>query len=64
MGATRSGEPIDPALLMVLDEAAKIAPVLELAVFASSGAGQGLQLVTLVQDVAQVHGRWRDAADL
>jgi len=64
MGATRSGEPIDPALLMVLDEAAKIAPVLDLDVLASSGAGQGLQLVTLVQDVAQVHGRRRDAADL
>ena len=42
------------SLLMVLYEAANIAPVPELDVLASSGADQGLQLVTLVQDVAQV----------
>ena len=61
--AAASGEPIDPALLMVLDEAANIAPIPDLDVLASSGAGQGLQLVTLVQDVAQVHRRWRDGAE-
>ncbi len=61
--AAASGDPIDPALLMVLDEAANVAPVPDLDVLASTGAGQGLQLVTVVQDLAQVHRRWRGAAE-
>ncbi len=50
-----------PALLMVLDEAANVAPVPDLDVLASTGAGQGRQLVTVVQDLAQVHRRWQSA---
>ena len=61
--AALSGAAVDPALLIVLDEAANVAPVPDLDVLASTGAGQGLQLVTVVQDLAQVHKRWPAAAE-
>ncbi len=56
--AASTGRPLDPPLLLVLDEAANIAPLPDLAQIASTGAGQGLQVVTVVQDLAQVHERW------
>src|SRR5206468_1978454 len=52
----------DPPLLIVLDECANIAPLRELATLASTGAGQGIQLVSVFQDMAQisaVYGRDR-----
>ena len=61
--AAVSDAAVDPALLIVLDEAANVAPVPDLDVLASTGAGQGLQLVTIVQDLAQVHKRWPTAAE-
>ena len=61
--AARSGQPIDRPLLLVLDEAANIAPLPDLDQIASTGAGQGLQLVTVFQDLAQVHQRWGTRAD-
>ena len=61
--SARSGGPIDPALLVVLDEAPNIAPIPDLDQLASTGSGQGLQLVTVVQDLAQVHARWGANAD-
>jgi type IV secretion system protein VirD4 len=60
--AARSA-PIDPPLLVVLDEAANIAPLPDLDQLASTGAGQGLQLVTVVQDLSQIHERWGGKAD-
>src|SRR5206468_1888264 len=59
---TETGKPIDPPLLIVLDECANIAPLRELATLASTGAGQGIQLVSVFQDMAQisaVYGRDR-----
>jgi type IV secretion system protein VirD4 len=56
--ASASGEPLDPPLLMVLDEAANVAPIPNLDEVASSGAGQGLQLLTIFQDVAQIRQRY------
>jgi type IV secretion system protein VirD4 len=56
--ATSTGRPLEPPLLVVLDEAASIAPLADLDVLASTGAGQGLQLVTVVQDLAQMRTRW------
>jgi type IV secretion system protein VirD4 len=56
--AAETGEPIDPPLLIVLDEAANIAPVPDLDGLASTGAGQGIQLVTVFQDLAQVEARY------
>ena len=45
---------IDPPLLVVLDEAANIAPLQNLDQVASMGAGLGIQLVTAFQDLGQV----------
>lgn len=59
-----TGRPLTPPLLLVLDEAANIAPLPDLDVLASTGAGQGVQLLTVLQDLAQAHDRWgRDRAD-
>jgi type IV secretion system protein VirD4 len=54
----RRGRPLDPPLLLVLDEAANIAPVRDLDTLASTGAGMGIQLVTICQDLAQLAGRY------
>ncbi|HTZ09216.1 MAG TPA: type IV secretory system conjugative DNA transfer family protein [Acidimicrobiales bacterium] len=56
--ATRLGGPIDPPLLVVLDEAANVAPLADLDVLASTGAGHGVQLVTVWQDLAQLEARY------
>ena len=53
-----SGVPLDPPLLLVLDEAANIAPLRDLDVLASTGAGMGMQLVTICQDLAQLTTRY------
>jgi type IV secretion system protein VirD4 len=56
--ATRSGRPLDPPLLVVLDEAAHIAPLPELDGLAATCASHGIQIVTVWQDLAQVRGRY------
>ena len=52
------GRPIDPPLLVVLDEAANIAPLRNLDALASTIAGLGGQLVTVWQDMAQIEARY------
>jgi type IV secretion system protein VirD4 len=49
---------LDPPLLLVLDEAANIAPIRDLDTLASTGAGMGLQLVTVCQDLGQLAARY------
>jgi len=61
--AGRQGEPLDPPLLVVLDEAANVAPLAELDALASTAAGHGVQLVTVWQDLAQLHARYGTRAD-
>jgi type IV secretion system protein VirD4 len=62
--ASATGAPLQPGLLLVLDEAANIAPLPDLDVLAATGAGQGLQLLTILQDLAQAQERWgRERAD-
>ena len=62
-GRPRRGKPLDPPLLLVLDECANIAPLRELATLASTGAGQGIQLVSVFQDMAQINAVYgRDRA--
>ena len=51
--AARTGRPLERPVLIVLGECANIAPIRELGSIAS-GAGQGIQLVTVFQDVAQI----------
>jgi type IV secretion system protein VirD4 len=55
---TRTGRPLDPPLLIVLDEVANIAPLGDLDTLASTAAGHGIQLVTVWQDLAQVTARY------
>jgi type IV secretion system protein VirD4 len=62
--ATQTGEPLDPALLLALDEAANIAPLPNLDEIASTGPGQGVQLLTVLQNLSQAADRWgRDRAE-
>ena len=56
--ATKSGRPLSPPLLVVLDEAAHIAPLAELDALAATCASHGIQIVTVWQDVAQVRARY------
>ena len=56
--AQRQGHPLDPPLLLVLDEAANIAPLRDLDTLASTAAGLGIQLVTVCQDLAQLAARY------
>ncbi|HUZ43254.1 MAG TPA: type IV secretory system conjugative DNA transfer family protein [Acidimicrobiales bacterium] len=53
-----TGGPLSRPLLIVLDEAAAIAPLEDLDGLAATGAGQGIQLVTVWQDLAQVTARY------
>ena len=56
------GGTLDPPLLLVLDEAANIAPLRDLDAIASTAAGHGIQLVTVWQDLAQVRARYGERA--
>ena len=56
--ATRTGGSLTPPLLVVLDEAAHIAPLPELDGLAATSASHGIQLVTVWQDLAQVRSRY------
>lgn len=47
-----------PRLLLMLDEAANIAPLPDLATLASTAGGEGVQLVTIFQDLSQVRHRY------
>ena len=57
-----TGHPLDPPLLVVLDEAANVAPLAELDVLASTAAGHGVQLITVWQDLAQLNARYGQRA--
>jgi type IV secretion system protein VirD4 len=50
--------PLSPPLLVVLDEAANVAPLRDLDSLASTAAGHGVQLVTVWQDMAQITSRY------
>ncbi len=52
------GSPLDPPLLVVVDEAANVAPLADLDSLASTAAGHGVQLVTVWQDLAQLNARY------
>ena len=56
VAATR--RPLDPPLLIVLDEAANIAPLHDLDGLAATAAGHGVQLVTIWHDLAQITARY------
>jgi len=62
--STQTGKPIEPALLLALDEAANVAPLPNLDEIAATGPGQGVQLLTVLQNMSQAADRWgRDRAE-
>jgi type IV secretory pathway TraG/TraD family ATPase VirD4 len=56
--ARRQGGSLERELLVVLDEAASIAPLKELDVVAATCASHGITLVTCFQDLAQIRARY------
>ncbi len=56
--ALAGGHPLNPSLLVVIDEAANVAPLADLDELASTAAGHGVQLVTIWQDLAQLNARY------
>ena len=56
--ASADGGELKRPLLIVGDELANIAPIRSLPELASTGAGQGIQLVSIFQDVAQMQSVW------
>ncbi len=62
--SAKTGRPIDPALLLALDEVANIAPLPNLDEIASTGPGQGVHLLCVPQNISQAYDRWgRDRAE-
>ena len=60
--ALAGGHPLNPSLLVVIDEAANVAPLADLDELASTAAGHGVQLVTVWQDLAQLNARYATRA--
>ncbi len=58
----RSGHPLKPSLLLLLDGCANIAPPPGLDEIASTAAALGVQLLTIFQDLSQVQVRWGNRA--
>jgi type IV secretion system protein VirD4 len=56
--ATRAGGPIEPSLLLLLDECANIAPFPSLDEVAATASGLGVQLVTAFHDLSQAKARF------
>jgi hypothetical protein len=55
--------PIDPALLVVLDDAASSAALPQLDVYAATAGGHGVQLVTIFRELSQMKARYDDRAE-
>jgi type IV secretion system protein VirD4 len=62
--SAKTGRPIEPALLLALDEVCNIAPLPNLDEIASTGPGQGVHLLCVLQNISQGYDRWgRDRAE-
>ena len=62
--AAKTGRPLDPRLLLMMDEAANIAPLPNIDEIASTGPGQGVLLCTILQNLSQAEETWgKDRAD-
>jgi type IV secretory pathway TraG/TraD family ATPase VirD4 len=57
------GAPNDPALLVVLDDAASSAALPQLDQYAASAGGYGVQLVTTFRHLSQMRARYDDRAE-
>jgi type IV secretion system protein VirD4 len=61
--ARNRGGPIDPALLVVLDDAASSAALPQLDMYATSAGGHGVQLVTTFRHLSQMRARYDERAE-
>jgi type IV secretory pathway TraG/TraD family ATPase VirD4 len=52
---------LDPPLMLLLDEAANIAPIPSLPNLLADGGGTGITTVTVLQSLAQARARWGEA---
>ena len=59
--ATSPGGRLDPPLVLLLDEAANIAPIPSLPSLLSDGGGSGITTVAVLQSLAQARSRWGDS---
>jgi type IV secretion system protein VirD4 len=57
------GTPINPALLVVLDDAASSAALPQLDQYAATAGGYGVQLVTTFRHLSQIRARYDDRAE-
>ena len=57
-GAASPGGRLDPPLLLLLDEAANIAPLPSLPSLLADGGGSGITTVAVLQSLAQARARW------
>jgi type IV secretory pathway TraG/TraD family ATPase VirD4 len=62
LAAHSRGGRLDPPLLLVLDEAANIAPLPTLPSLLADGGGVGVPTVAVFQSLAQARARWGDTA--
>jgi type IV secretory pathway TraG/TraD family ATPase VirD4 len=62
--STSRGESMDPPLLLLMDEAVGVAPVVELARLASTASSRGVQLVSVFQDFRQIEDEYGATAGL
>ena len=58
------GRPLDPPLLVLLDDAATSAALPQLDVYASTAASRGVQLVTTFRHISQMQTRYGDRAEV
>jgi type IV secretory pathway TraG/TraD family ATPase VirD4 len=62
--SARAGAPLDPPLLVVLDDVLGIAPIYDLAALASTAAARGVQLVSVFQDLRPIDDHYGHESDL
>lgn len=62
--AKEQGRPLDPPLLLALDDAASAVTLPDLDVLAATAAGHGVQLLTVFRHLGQMQARYGDRAEL
>ncbi len=62
--SSQLGRPLDPPLLVVLDDAATSAALPQLDVFAATAASRGVQLVTTFRHISQMQARYGERAEV
>jgi len=62
LAATSPGGRLDPPLLVMLDEAANIAPLPDLPSLLAAGGGDGIVAAVVLQSLDQARGRWGQQA--